>query len=429
MEIKSLPINQIKAYENNPRMNDNAVSEVRKSISEFGFQQPLVIDKNNEIIVGHTRMRAATELGLAEVPCVVADDLTEEQVKAYRIMDNKSAEFSQWNYGLLTKEMTDLLESDYDLSLTGFNEDELDDLNLSLTSDFVDQGLTDEEDLPDISENQITYTGDIWILGKHKLICGDATNLSDWDALKIEKGAVVFTSPPYNLGSSIKLRGNKSLDKLSSPYSTYKDNATESEYISLIEKSMSCGMAHCDVVSLNLQPLAKSKRPLMKFLSDYASHLIDIITWDKGNAAPIIAEGVMSSRYEWIFLYSNKNNASRSIPYASWRGKWSNVYAASGQKNNEFSKIHGATFPVHLPEFICGDLMNRCRGIVDCFAGTGTTMIAAEKLGKSSYCIEIDPRYCDVIIQRWQNYTGKDAIHQESQKLFKELQENTVNGE
>ena len=149
--------------------------------------------------------------------------------------------------------------------------------------------------------------------------------------------------------------------------------------------------------------------------------MIDIITWDKGHAAPIIAEGVMSSRYEWIFLLSTEDNASRSIPYASWRGKWSNVYSAPGQKNNEFSKIHGATFPVHLPEFICGDLMNRCRSVVDCFAGTGTTMIAAEKLGKSSYSIEIDPTYCDVIVNRWQDFTGKEAVLESTQETYNNL--------
>ena len=189
---------------------------------------------------------------------------------------------------------------------------------------------------------------------------------------------------------------------------------------------MNCGILFCDVVALNLQPLAKSKRPLMRFLSDQSSNLIDIITWDKGHAAPQIASGVMSSRYEWIFLISNKENASRSIPYASWQGKISNVYQAPPQRNNEFSKIHGATFPVHLPEFIIGDLMNRCRGVVDCFCGTGTTIIAAEKLGRIGYGIELDPKYCDVIVQRWEKFTGKDAIHQQSGKTYKELKDGST---
>ena len=120
-------------------------------------------------------------------------------------------------------------------------------------------------------------------------------------------------------------------------------------------------------------------------------------------------------------MYSNKDNASRVIPYASWQGKFSNVYQAPPQKNNEFAKIHGATFPVHLPEFVIGDLMNKSRGLVDCFCGTGTSIIAAEKLGRIGYGIEIDPKYVDVIIQRWQDFTGKKAIHEKTNKTFDEM--------
>jgi DNA modification methylase len=245
--------------------------------------------------------------------------------------------------------------------------------------------------------------------------------MDDWDKLEIEDGIITFSSPPYNLGDSIKLSGNSSLKNASSAYSTYSDNASDGDYINLIEGALSCGMAHCDVVAFNLQPLAKSKRPLMKFMADHSSHMIDIITWDKGHAAPQMAAGVMSSRYEWIFLFSPKENASRSIPYASWQGKWSNVYSAPPQRNNEFAKIHGATFPVHLPEFVVGDIVNRSRGVVDCFCGTGTTIIAAEKLGKIGYGIELDPKYVDVIIKRWQDFTGQEAVHAESGKTFKEM--------
>lgn len=393
-------------YANNPRTHsDRQITQVASSIQEFGFNNPILIDEENGIIAGHGRLAAAKKLNMESVPTIRLEGLTEAQRKAYLIADNKLTENSDWDYDLLAVEVERLKELDFDVDLTGFDATELD----ALITPTVFKGLTDEDEVPEPPEEPITKEGNIWILGNHRLICGDATNPDNWDLLKIEDGSVVFSSPPYNLGDSIKLSGNKSLNKAKSAYSTYRDNATDSEYISLIEGALSCGMIYCNVVALNLQPLAKSKRPLMKFLADHSSHLIDIITWDKGHAAPVIAEGVMSSRYEWIFLFSTEDNASRSIPYASWRGKWSNVYTASGQKRNEFSRIHGATFPVHLPEFICGDLMNRCRSVVDCFAGTGTTMIAAEKLGKSSYSIEIDPKYCDVIVKRWQDFTGKTA--------------------
>jgi DNA modification methylase len=156
-------------------------------------------------------------------------------------------------------------------------------------------------------------------------------------------------------------------------------------------------------------------------MGKWATNLIDIVTWDKGHAAPPMAKGVMSSRYEWIFLFSNKENASRSIPYSSWQGKFSNVYNAPPQRNNEFASVHGATFPVHLPEYIVGDLVNRCRGVVDCFMGTGTTMIAAEKLGRECRGIEISPAYVDICVERWQNFTGKEAHLESNGESFNNL--------
>lgn len=404
-------------YINNSRTHDQQqVKQIASSIKEFGFTNPILIDENKGIIAGHGRLLAADLLNLKKVPTITLKGLSEAQRKAYVIADNQLALNAGWDLDSLKVEIDRLTELDFDVDLLGFDNDFL----ASLLNEPT-EGLTDEDAVPDTPENPVTVEGDVWLLGNHRLICGDATNLDHWEALQIESGSVVFTSPPYNLGGSIKLSGNISLNKSDSAYASYKDQATESEYITLINEALYCGMNYCEVVALNLQPLAKSKRPLMKFMADNSPHLIDIITWDKGHAAPVIAEGVMSSRYEWIFLFSNKQNASRAIPYASWRGKWSNVYNASGQKNNEFSKIHGATFPVHLPEFVCGDLMNRCRCVVDCFAGTGTTMIAAERLGKTAYCIELDPKYCDVIIKRWEEFTGKQAILESTGKTFSEV--------
>jgi DNA modification methylase len=320
---------------------------------------------------------------------------------------------------MLKVEFADLQELGFDLELTGFDLDEIKELLAPVGT----EGLTDEDAVPEVPETPKTVLGDVWIMGRHRVLCGDATSIDDWDKLNIEDGIVTFSSPPYNLGNSIKLSGNSSMKEGKSAYSTYEDNASEVGYVELIEGALACAIAHCDVVSFNLQPLAKSKRPLMKLMSDHSSNLIDIITWDKGHAAPAMAEAVMSSRYEWIFLFSSKADASRAIPHASWRGKWSNVYQAPPQRNNEFAKIHGATFPVHLPEFIIGDIMNRSRGVVDCFCGTGTTIIAAEKLGKIGYGIEIDPKYVDVIVKRWQDFTGKIAINAETGEPFREMSE------
>jgi DNA modification methylase len=412
--IEHTPIEDLVPYAANARTHsEDQVSQIAASIKEFGFNNPVLIDIDNGIIAGHGRVMAAMKLGLDLVPTVTLDHLSDAERRAYILADNRLALNAGWDEEILAAELK-RLDDEIDLSLLGFDDDELARL-LDLQSD---EGLTDEDEVPELPETPKTVEGDVWLLGRHKIICGDATDLNNWNALKIEIGSVVFSSPPYNLGKSIKLSGNSSLNKKNSAYETYKDDSSESDYIDLIEKALSCGVDHCDVVALNLQPLAGSKRPLMKLLADHSSTLIDIITWDKGHAAPQIAKGVMASRYEWIFLFSNKENASRSIPYASWQGKWSNVYQAPPQRNNEFSKIHGATFPVHLPLFVAGDLMNRSKGIVDCFCGTGTSIIAAEKLGKIGYGIEIDPKYCDVIIKRWQDYTGEQATHEATGKTF-----------
>lgn len=418
ISIRYVSVADLIPYAANSRTHsDEQVTQIAASIREFGFTNPILVNSENTIIAGHGRLMAAKKLGLDEVPAITLDHLTKAQQKALVIADNQLALNAGWNMDLLKAEIEGLDLEGFDLDILGFDDKFLD----GLFEKEPTEGLTDEDAVPEAPETPITVQGDVWVLGRHRVVCGDATNIADWEKLEIEDGIVTFSSPPYNLGNSIKLSGNSSLSSGKSAYSTYNDDASAKEYIELIEGALSCGITHCDVVAFNLQPLAKSKRPLMKFMADNSSNMIDIITWDKGHAAPAMAEGVMSSRYEWIFLFSSKDDASRSIPYASWRGKWSNVYQAPPQRNNEFAKIHGATFPVHLPEFVIGDIMNRCRGVVDCFCGTGTTIIAAEKLGKIGYGIELDPKYVDVIVKRWQDFTGQKAVHAETGKLFDEM--------
>lgn len=411
-KVERRSVESLIPYARNARTHSEAqVAQIAASIKEWGWTTPVLVDEDSGIIAGHGRVMAAQKLALKEVPVMVATGWTEAQKKAYVLADNQLALNAGWDTDLLKVELQEINGLDFDMGLMGFSDDFLQSVLVETT-----EGLTDEDAVPDVPEEPETKPGDVWVLGRHRIICGDATNPQHWDQLQIEDGMVVFSSPPYNLGGSIKLSGNSSLSKKSSAYETYKDNASEVEYVELIEAALSCGVAHCEVIALNLQPLAGSKRSLMKILSDYSSNLIDIVTWDKGHAAPQIAKGVMASRYEWIFLFSNKDDASRSIPYASWKGKWSNVYQAPPQRNNEFSKIHGATFPIHLPEFVIGDLMNRSRGVVDCFCGTGTSIIAAEKLGKIGYGIEIDPKYCDVIKKRWEDFTGQKAVLERSEE-------------
>ena len=407
LNIEYQNISKLTPYARNSRTHsDEQVSQIAASIREFGWTNPILIDEQDGIIAGHGRLMAAQRLNESNVPTIRLVGLTEAQKKAYVIADNKLALNAGWDEEMLAIELEDLIGENYNTDLLGFSDKEIN--NILSTSGTDYEGLTDEDEVPDVDKTDIKE-GDMFALGQHRIICGDATDLKIWEKLKIEKGIICFTSPPYNLGDSIKLSGNTFLNKKNSPYLNFTDRKKDNDYLKLIKNSLDCSLSFCEASVFNLQPLAKSKRPLMNLLSEYSSKMIDIITWDKGHAAPQIKKGIMSSRYEWLFLYSNKNNPSRVVPYASWQGKFSNVYQAPPQKNNEFSKIHGATFPVHLPEFVVGDLMNKSRGLIDCFCGTGTSIIASEKLGRIGYGIEINPLYVDVTIQRWQNFTGQKA--------------------
>lgn len=283
--------------------------------------------------------------------------------------------------------------------------------------------LTDPDAIPEPGARAVATLGDVWLLGGHRLVCGDSTETASWDKLQIPDGFVVFSSPPYNVGDASGLRDKyqKGVPKSAKFYGKYDDDKSESEYTDLLQSVLNEGLARCGAVALNLQPLAGSKRPLLRWMDANAEHLVDVITWDKGHAAPHIQKGILASRFEWIVVMSAAKNASRVIPHSSWQGKYSNVYAAPPQRDNQFAAVHGATFPVHLPQFIVGDLMNRSRGVVDCFMGTGTTIVAAEMLGKTGMGIELDPIYVDVAIKRWQDFTGKKATLEATGKTWEEM--------
>jgi hypothetical protein len=206
MKIDIRPIAEIKPYPNNPRINDDAVDAVASSIKEFGFRQPIVVDTDGVIICGHTRFKAAQKLGLEKVPIHVATDLTPEQIKAYRIADNKSSELADWNFDLLPIELGDLQTNGFDLSLLGFDSDEL----LKLLKTDIEEGLTDPDDVPAPPDAAVTQPGDLWILGNHRLLCGDSSKPEDLDRLLGGKTIqLVNTDPPYNV--KVEPRSNNAI--------------------------------------------------------------------------------------------------------------------------------------------------------------------------------------------------------------------------
>lgn len=422
-QITNRPIDVLIPYARNSRTHSDAqVAQIAASIREFGWTNPVLIDGENGIIAGHGRVLAARKLGMNTVPCIELAGMSEAQRRAYIIADNKLALNAGWDEEALVAEFAELDALGFDLDLTGFSPEEI----AALMPEEVAPGLTDEDAVPEVQDEPVSRPGDLWIMGRHRLVCGDATNVDDWAKLRVGDGFVLFTSPPYNAGDASGLRDKyrPGVPKTNKFYDAYSDDLSGDEYVTLLSDTVTSAFTWVDTVAINVQPLAGSKRALLRWMNQWASHLVDIITWDKGRAAPHIQPGIMASRYEWIVILSRIENASRVVPHSSWQGKYSNVYQAPPQSNNEYASVHGATFPVHLPEFVIGDMMNRSRGVVDCFMGTGTTIIAAEKLGRDGCGIELSPTYCDVIVRRWQEFTGKAATLEADGRTFDEVATN-----
>jgi DNA modification methylase len=401
MNILQKAISDIKPYQKNPRHKYD-INKVAQSIKEFGFQQPIVVDRAGVIIVGHGRYEAAKSLNLKSIPVTIAD-LSPEKAKAYRIADNKTNEYSDWDMGLLIQEFTDLLDNNYDLELTGFDADELEKLIVG-----EKEGLTDEDAVPETPEEPKAQLGDIYKLGEHRLMCGDSTDVNAVDKLLdgIELN-IMFTSPPYNAGKSEKLSGNTHLDD--NKYQEYNDDKNQNDYLDLLNSFTNAWLFKTKCLIVNLQQLAGNKIAFIDYLNNYKNNLVDIGIWNKGHSAPQMAKNVMNSCFEYMIFLSSINKPSRAIPNANFQGTIKNVYDGKPNRNNEFSKVHGATFPVDLPEWIIKNFTKQNDLVGDCFGGTGTTLIACEKHNRKAYLMELDRGYIDVIIKRWEQYTGQKA--------------------
>ena len=254
LQVQNKAVSDLLPYASNSRTHSDAqVAQIAASIKEFGWTNPILIDGDNTIIAGHGRLLAARKLGTEEVPAIILDHLSKAQQRALVIADNQLALNAGWDIDMLKAEIEDLNLEGFDLGLLGFDDKFLD----GLLEPEPSEGLTDEDAVPEVPEQPKTVLGDVWVLGRHRVVCGDATNIEDWKKLQIEDGIVTFSSPPYNLGDSIKLSGNSSLKGKNSAYSTYEDNASDHGYVELIESALSCGITNCDVVAFNLQPLAK----------------------------------------------------------------------------------------------------------------------------------------------------------------------------
>ena len=394
MQIIEKRLSELIPYENNPRNNDEAVDGVANSIKEFGFKNPIIIDSDNVIVCGHTRYKAAKQLKLDVVPCIIADDLTEAQIKAYRLADNKVAEKSTWNEDLKFLELSEIEPLGIDMLQFGF-----DDLEKKLTEAEVVEDDYNEEP----PTEPVAKLGDLYQLGKHRLICGDCTDINVIDRLLDGKKAdIAFTSPPYNASKTpTELSQGKT-----TKYNGNEDDKSEKEYIDFLNSYLHCAIAASEYVFMNVQSIANNKIALIDVLYDNKDIYADTIIWDKQHGQPAMASNVLNSCFEYIHVFSQK--ANRAIGTIEFRGTNDNILHLPPQRKNDYANIHNATFSVEFASWFVSRFAKE--SVFDSFGGTGTTLIACEQLDKTCFMCELEPKYVDVIIDRWEKFTGQKAV-------------------
>jgi DNA modification methylase len=383
-------LTNVKPNPSNPRViRDDKFAKLKQSIIDFPEmleKRPLVCYTEGEhyiVLGGNMRLKALSDIGAKEIPIILADEWTEEQRAQFLIKDNVG--FGEWDWNTLANEWdAEKLEA-WGLELPPMDAIEL-------------EAEEDNYEMPDELQTDIVL-GDLFEIGEHRLLCGDSTD-SDAVARLMDgvNDAFCFTSPPYNAGDSAKLSGNMASANRANLYESYDDEQSPDDWKQLCEATINNAMMHCQVVAYNIQMLANNKIAFMSLLNDYKQNLIDIAIWNKEHAAPHVAENVMASTFEFILFLSPKTNPTKAITTGKFRAV-QNVYSAPPQRNNEFAKHHGATFPMHLPEWVIKTFTTN-QPILDLFCGTGTTMVASHQLKRKCYGMELDPKYCQVIIDR-----------------------------
>lgn len=389
-----------KNWRTHPKAQADAL---RGILAEVGYADALLArelpDGSLILVDGHLRAETTPE---QEVPVLVLDIDEAEADKLLLSLDPLAA-LAETNAVAL-----DALLREVDTGSEGLQQMYADLAEAAKLYQDGDKEIVEDE-VPEPPVDPITKPGSLWLLGDHRLLCGDSTKAEDVDRLMAgAKADLCFTSPPYALGKSVSLSGNRKMSAKANPYGDHEDNAEEWDRLMRSWFAVS-DQAVSDAWVVNVQPLAGNKRGLVRFIADNAGRLVDVATWDKGHAAPQMAAGVMASRYEWMIIFSSNDGASRSVPLSSWRGTVQSVYAGPPQRGNEFSDVHAATMPLHVPAWVMQTLCDQSKSVYEPFCGTGTTLIVAEQLGRKCYGMEISPAYCDVIVKRWETLTGKKA--------------------
>ena len=382
---------------------EDQVAQIASSIAEFGFVNPILVGSDNVIIAGHGRLMAAQQLGLNEVPVIVLAHLSEAQRRALVIADNKIAENAGWDEELLKLELADLKDIGFDLDLIGFSDTELD----QLLDDVEGTGDSDEDSVPEVEPVPVSQSGDLWLLGNHRLLCGDSTNAQDLAQL-MDGGLadMVFTDPPYNVDY-----GNNAKDKMRGKDRRILNDNLGADFYAFLKTALSNmltvtkGACYVAMSSSELDTLQKAFR-------DAGGKWSTFIVWAKNTFT--LGRSDYQRQYEPI-LYGWREGNDHYWCGARDQG---DVWFFNKPVKND---LHPTMKPVELVERAIRNSSKTLDIVLDVFGGSGSTLIACEKTGRHARLMELDPKYVDVIVRRWQDYTGEQAVRAGDQITFDEI--------
>jgi DNA modification methylase len=405
IELHHWPVGKLIPYGRNPRKNDHVIEQMAGAIQEFGFRIPIIAKSTGEVVDGHLRLKAAQHLGLETVPVVLADDLTPMQIKAFRILANRSATWADWDEDLLRLELEELQLDDFDLALTGFDDDEI--AELLAGEETTTEGNTDEDAAPEVPVIPVSKPGDVWIMGKHRLLCGDSTDAASYDTLLgNERVAMIFQDPPYNVDYA-----NTAKDKLRGTNRPILNDNLGDGFQDFLLAAFKPALARCNgavYVAMSSSELDTLQAAFRAAGGKWSTFII----WAKNTFT--LGRSDYQRQYEPI-LYGWPEGATRH-----WCGDrdQGDVWHFNKPRVND---LHPTMKPVELVERAIRNSSRPGDIVLDPFGGSGTTLIAAEKSGRPARLIELDPKYVDVIVRRWQEWSGKEAVRQADGVRFDDL--------
>jgi DNA modification methylase len=427
LDVEVLSIGSLKPYARNPRTHsEKQINQIANSIREFGFTNPVLIDSDRRVIAGHGRIEAAKLLGIGEVPTIRLDHMTEAQKRAYVIAGNRLAENAGWDRELLGLELQYLsdLDLEFDATITGFEMAEIDILIQGIDLDGTDD-RSDEVPEIDRSVPPVSRVGDRWILGDHRILCADATDAESFDSLlDWDKAQMVFADPPYNVPIDGNVCGLGAIKHRE--FQKAAGEMSEIEFTEFLKTTLGHLASFSDDGSIHF--VCMDWRHCFELISagrGVYSELKNVCVWNKDNGG---MGSLYRSKHELVFVFKNGEGAHiNNIELGRYGRYRTNVWDYAGVNTMRAGRMDDlAMHPTVKPTALVADAILDCskrRGIVlDCFGGSGTTLLAAEKTGRRAYLMELDPAYVDVTIRRYQKYTGKAATHAATGITFADIQ-------